>query len=73
MQLVKVNALPIKQSGHQIQSFECHQWGHKKANFPNKNNKKEELQSPLPTQKEALLNLNKNQPKGGVSTPNLRT
>ena len=60
MHPVKVNALPI-------QCFECHQWGHKKANCPNKNSTKKEFEPPLPTQKEAFLNFNKNQPKGGAS------
>ena len=36
VQLVKANALPTNQSDHQIQCFECQQWGHKKADCPNK-------------------------------------
>ena len=48
VQQVKVNALPVNQIGCQIQCFECHEWGHKKAECPNKNNTKKEVQPPLP-------------------------
>ena len=48
VQQVKVNALPVNQSGRQIQCFECRQWGHKKAECPNKSNIKKEVQPPLP-------------------------
>ena len=51
VQQVKVNALPVNQSGQQIQFFECQQWGHKKADFPNKANKKKTFRPPLSTQK----------------------
>ena len=63
VQQAKANALPINQSGQQIQCFECQHWGHKKANFPNKANKKKTFGPPLPTQKEAFLNQTKNQNK----------
>ena len=38
VQPVKVNALPVNQSGRQIQCYGCQQWGHKKADCPNKGN-----------------------------------
>ena len=66
VQQVKANALPINQSGRQIQCFECHQWGHKKANYPNKANKRKKFEPPLPTQKEDFLNWTKNQNKGKI-------
>ena len=68
VQPVKVIALPVNQSGRQIQCFECYQWGHKKANCPNKGNKKKEFWPPLPTQKEAFINHNKNPPQGRAPT-----
>ena len=52
---VKANALHVNQSGRQIQCFECQQWGHKKADFPNKENKKKTCRPPLPAKKEAYL------------------
>ena len=39
VQQSRVNALPVNQSGRQIQCFECHQFGHKRADCPNKNNR----------------------------------
>ena len=66
MQPVKVNALPLNESGCQIQFFEWCQWGPKKANFPNKNKNKKEFWPPLPTQKETFLNRNKNESKGWI-------
>ena len=36
VQQVKANALSINQGGRQIQCFQCQQWGHKKADCPNK-------------------------------------
>ena len=66
VQQVKANALPVNQSGQQIQCFECQQWGHKEANCNNKANKKKMFQPPLPTQKEDFLNWSKNQNKGGI-------
>ena len=66
VQQFKVNALPINQSGWQIQCFECQQWGHKKADYPNKVNKKKTFWSPLPNQTEAFLNWPKNQNKGRI-------
>ena len=66
VQQVKANALPINQSGGQIQCFEIHQWGHKKDDFPNKASKKNTFCPPLPLQKEAFQNWNKNQNKGKI-------
>ena len=66
VQQVKANALPINQSGWQIQCFECQQWGHKKADCPNKANKKKTFRPPLPTQKGAFLNQTRNQNKGKI-------
>ena len=63
MKQVKVNALPVNQSGHQIQCFQCCQWGHKKAKCPNKNNTKKKVKPPLPPEKEAFKNCNKNPPQ----------
>ena len=63
VQQVKVNALPVNQSSHQIQCFECCQWGHKKAKCPNKNNTKKEVWPPLPPQKEAFKSRNNNCPQ----------
>ena len=60
--------MPVNQSGRQIQCFECRGWGHKKASCPNKTAKKKTCQSPLPTQREAFMNSNKNQSKGQAST-----
>ena len=57
----QVNALPVNQSGRQIQCFECKEWGHKKANCPNKSAKKRTFRPSLPTQREVFLNRNKNQ------------
>ena len=65
-QQVKANALPVNQSGQQIQCFECQQWGHKKANCPNKKNKNRTFHPPLPAQKETFLNQTKNQNKGNI-------
>ncbi|MCO5598205.1 hypothetical protein L7F22_052297 [Adiantum nelumboides] len=36
-QLIRVNALPVTQSGRQIQCYECGEFGHKKAEFPKGN------------------------------------
>ena len=33
VQTTQVNALPVNQSGRQIQCFECRGWGHKKASY----------------------------------------
>ena len=60
--------LPINQSNGQLQCFECRGWGHKKASCPNKIAKKKTFQPPLPTQREAFLNRNKNQSTGQAST-----
>ena len=57
VQQVKANALPVNQSGRQIQCFECQQWGHKKADCPNK---KKTFRQSLPLQKEVFQNQNKN-------------
>ena len=65
-QQVKANALLVNQSGWQIQCFECQQWRHKKADCPNKENKKKVFCTHLPTQKEAFLNQTKNQHKGKI-------
>ena len=43
VQQVKVNALPVNQSGCQIQCFGCCQWGHKKVDYPNKSDIKKEF------------------------------
>ena len=66
VQQVKANALPVNQSGWQIQCFECQEWAHKKADGPNKANKKKTFCLPLSTQKEDFLNLTKNQNKGKI-------
>ena len=68
VQTTHVNALPVNQSSCQIQCFECREWGHKKANYPNKTTKKRTFHPPLSTQKEAFLNRNKNQSTGQAST-----
>ena len=68
VQNTQVNALPINQSNCQIQCFECRECGHKKANCPNKIAKKRTFQPPLPTQREAFLNRNKNRSTGQAST-----
>ena len=60
--------MPINQSGCQLQCFECGGWGHKKGNCPNKIAKKITFWPPLPTQREAFLNRNKNQSIGQAST-----
>ena len=60
--------MPINQSGRQIQCFECRGWGHKKASCPNKTAKKKTFQPPLPTQRKAFLNRNKNQSTRQAST-----
>ena len=63
VQQVKANALPINQSGRQIQCFECQQWGHKKVDCPNK---KKTFRQPLPLQKETFQSWNKNWNKGKI-------
>ena len=63
VQQVKANALTVNQSGRQIQCFECQQWGHKKADCPNK---KKTFYLPLPPQKEAFQKQNKNLDKGRI-------
>ena len=68
VQTTQVNALPVNQSGRQMQCFECRGWGHKKANCPNKTAKERTFRPPLPTQREAFLNRNKNQSTGQAST-----
>ena len=59
-QQVKVNALPVNQSGKQIQCFDCRQWGHRRADCPNKRVKRQETRTPLPTQREAFASRHKN-------------
>ena len=66
VQQVKANALPVNQSGQQIQCFECQQWGHKKSNCPNKAKKGKTFRPPLQIQKEAFLNQTKNPNKGRI-------
>ena len=63
-QPVKVNALPVFQSGKHIQCFECRQFGHKKEECPNKDTKKNVSRPALPPQKQAFQNRNRNQPRG---------
>ena len=63
VQPVKVNALPVNQSGRQIQCYGCQQWGHKKADCPNKSNIKKRVRPPLPSQNEAFNNRNKKPPQ----------
>ena len=68
VQTTQVNALPVNKSSRQIQCFECGGWCHKKAKCPNKIAKKRTFQPPLPTQREAFLNRNKNRSIGQAST-----
>ena len=63
VQQTRVNALPITQSGKHVQCFECRQFGHKKAECPNKD-KKNVPRPALPPQKQAFQNRNRNQPRG---------
>ena len=53
----------MNQSGHQIQCFRCRQWGHKKADCPNKSDIKKQIRPPLPPQSEAFNNRNKKPPQ----------
>ena len=62
VQPVKVNALPVNQSGRQIQCYGCQQWGHKKADCPNKGNNKKNVRPSLPPQEEVFNNRNKKSP-----------
>ena len=66
VQQAKASALPVNQSGQQIQCFECQQWEHKKADYPNKANKTKISRPLLPPQKEAFHNQNKNPNKGKI-------
>ena len=66
-QQVKVNALLVNQSGKQIQCSDCRQWGHRRADCPNKRVKRQETRTPLPTQREAFASRNRNQSKGETS------
>ena len=69
VQTTQINALPINQSGRQIQCFERGGWGHKKPRYPNKTAQKRTLhRPPLLAQREAFLNRNKNQSIGQAST-----
>ena len=35
-QTARVNALPVNQSDRPTQCFDCHQWGHRRTECPNK-------------------------------------
>lgn len=63
-QPAKVNALLVFQSEKHIQCFGCRQFGHKKAECPNKDDKKNFPRPALPPQKQAFQNCNRNQPRG---------
>ena len=79
---MKVNALPVNQSGRQIQCYGCQQWGHKKADCPNKGNNQKKvgnslshsLPPSLPSQEEAFKNRNKKPPqaKTQAKAPNVK-
>ena len=62
-----MNALPINQSGRQIQCFECHQFGHKRVDYLNKNNKRNIPCHFLPLQNQVSQNQNRNQSKPTTS------
>ena len=55
--------MPVNQSGRQTQCYGCQQWGHKKADCPNKGNNKKRVQPSLPPQEEVFNNRNKKQPQ----------
>ncbi len=64
VQPVKVNALPVTQSGRPIQCFKCQKWGHKKAECPEKNVKepvKRNFRPNLPNQQTEFRNFRQNQ------------
>ena len=71
---MKINALPVNQSGRQIQCFGCRQWGHKKADWPNKSDIKKQIQPPVPPQSEAFNNRNKKPPQAKAQSkpPNVK-
>ena len=60
-QPVKVNALPINQSGRQIQCYKCLEWGHKKADCPSKTAGQTNHRPVLAPQKEVYQNCSKDQ------------
>ena len=63
VQPVRVNALPINQSGRQIQCHKCYEWGHKKADCPSNTPGQANPRLVLPSQREAYQNCNNGQPK----------
>ena len=71
---MKVNAPPVNQRGCQIQCYGCQQWGHKKADCPNKDNNKKRARPSLPPQGEAFNNCNKKPPqeKAQDKPPNIK-
>ena len=71
---MEVNALPINQSGRQIQCYGCQQWGHKKADCPSKGNHKQIVRPSLPLQDEAFNNQNKKPPQAKTQAkfPNVK-
>ena len=60
---MKVNALPITKSGKPLQCYECHQWGHKKTDYPSKGTRQANPRPGLPFQKGVFQNRNRSQPK----------
>ena len=59
--------MPVNQSGRQIQCYECQQFGHKRAECPNKNGERNGFCPPLPPQRRVFQSRPRNQPKPNAS------
>lgn len=56
VQPAKVNAIPTAQTGRGMQCFDCLQWGHHRADCPNKVQQRGRPRATLPSQEKAFAN-----------------
>ena len=69
VQPVRVNALPVTQSGRGPQCYDCQQWGHKRAQCPARVGKKGFARNPIPAPNPAFANQRRNPPKAAAPGP----